>query len=249
MLSKINICNIKINNISMQEAIERIELLFEKNEQAIVVTPNIDHIIKLQRDEEFRKIYEEASLVLCDGVPLIWASKFLGNLIKERINGTDLFVRLCKVASEKKYKLFFLGGRPGASLKASEILKYKHPDIQIAGVYSPPLGFENDKAENDKIIKLIKDANPDILFVGLGTPKQEKWIYKHKDEYQVPVSIGIGVSFELVSGMVKRAPIWMQRAGLEWLWRLMMEPKRLWKRYLVDDMKFFWLVLKQKMRK
>jgi N-acetylglucosaminyldiphosphoundecaprenol N-acetyl-beta-D-mannosaminyltransferase len=203
--------------------------------------------MKLQNDAEFRQIYDNASLVLADGMPLIWASKFLGTSLKEKISGSDLFPKLCKVAAEKGYRLFFMGGRPGAALKAAEVLRDRYPDIQIVGTYSPPFGFENDREENDKIVRAIKNAKPDILFVGLGAPKQEKWIYKYRNDYQVPMSIGVGVSFEFVSGMVKRAPLWMQRVGLEWFWRLMMEPKRLWKRYLVDDPVFFWLVLKQKL--
>lgn len=230
----------------MQEAIGAIGVLTEQRKHAYAVTPNVDHIVKVQTDPEFAGIYRNASLVLPDGKPLLWAAKFLGTPLKEKISGSDLFPELCEVATERGHKLFFLGGRPGAALKAAEVLKNKYPNIQIVGVNSPSFGFEDDKAENARIIKMIKDAKPDILFVGLGAPKQEKWIYRHYKEFNVPMSIGIGVTFEFVSGMVKRAPLWMQKAGLEWFWRLMMEPKRLWKRYLVDDMKFFWLVLRQK---
>jgi exopolysaccharide biosynthesis WecB/TagA/CpsF family protein len=210
------------------------------------VTPNVDHIIKLQKDEEFQQIYRDASLVLADGMPLLWAAKFLGTPLKEKISGSDLFPKLCTVAAEKGYKVFFLGGRQGAAQKAAEALKMKHNALQVVRCYSPAFGFENSENENKKIVGMIKEARPDILFVGLGAPKQEKWIYKYRNQYQVPVSIGIGVSFEFVAGMVKRAPFCMQKIGLEWFWRLMMEPKRLWKRYLVDDLKFFGLVFKQK---
>jgi len=230
----------------MQETVEEIDYLIKQKAQVFAVTPNVDHIVKLQSDAELRRAYENASLVLADGIPIMWAAKFLGAPLKEKISGSDLFPKLCEVATEREYRLFFLGGRPEAALKAAEILRNRHAKIQIVGTYSPPFNFENDKVENDKIVRMIKDSKPDILFVGLGAPKQEKWIYRHKDEYQVPVSIGIGASFEFISGMVKRAPLWMQKAGLEWFWRLVMEPRRLWKRYLVDDMKFFWLVLRQK---
>ena len=246
MPNKINLCNIKIDNFSMQETVEEIDYLIKQKAQVFAVTPNVDHIVKLQSDAELRRAYENASLVLADGIPIMWAAKFLGAPLKEKISGSDLFPKLCEVATEREYRLFFLGGRPEAALKAAEILRNRHAKIQIVGTYSPPFNFENDKVENDKIVRMIKDSKPDILFVGLGAPKQEKWIYRHKDEYQVPVSIGIGASFEFISGMVKRAPLWMQKAGLEWFWRLVMEPRRLWKRYLVDDMKFFWLVLRQK---
>ncbi len=243
---RINICGIEINNISMQEAIESIERLIIERKRGFITTANLDHIAKLQKDAEFREIYKNATLVVADGMPLLWGAAFLGTPLKEKVSGSDIFPRLCAVAAEKGYKLFFLGGRPGAVLKASEVLKTKYPTIQFAGVYSPPYGFEQDEVKNRKIVEMIKDAKVDILFVGLGAPKQEKWIYRYKDEYQVPVSIGVGASFEFVSGIIKRAPRWMQKTGLEWCWRLLMEPKRLWKRYLIDDMKFFWLILKQK---
>jgi N-acetylglucosaminyldiphosphoundecaprenol N-acetyl-beta-D-mannosaminyltransferase len=132
---------------------------------------------------------------------------------------------------------------------AAKALKDKYTDINIVGLYCPPFGFEKDTNENARIIEMIRKADPDILFVGLGAPKQEKWIYAHRHDFKVPVSIGIGAGFEFVSGMVKRAPKWMQGIGMEWLWRLAQEPGRLWKRYLVDDMSFFWLVLKQRFKK
>jgi len=245
-MSRIDICGIRIDNVSFKETIGKIEGFISDRSNVYAVTPNIDHIVKLQMNEEFRNIYSGASLVLADGMPVIWASKFLGTPLKERISGADLFTRLCAAAAEKRYKVFFLGGREGAASGACEALRKRYPDIQIAGFYSPPFGFENDENENVKIVNMVKAANPDILFVGLGAPKQEKWIYSHYKELRVPVSIGIGAAFEFVSGMVKRAPRWMQKAGLEWLWRLLMEPGRLWKRYLVEDMRFFWLVLKQK---
>jgi N-acetylglucosaminyldiphosphoundecaprenol N-acetyl-beta-D-mannosaminyltransferase len=238
---------IKINNVNFDEAISIIEDFIEAKNTHYVVTPNSDHIVIASKDEEFREICKNAHLVLADGMPVLWAAWFLGMPLKEKISGSDLFPRLCRVAAKKGYKLFFLGGRPGAAFKTSEMLKDKYPKIQIVGLYSPPFGFENDVAQNDKIVEMIKDSKPDILFVGLGAPKQEKWIYKHKEKYQVPVSIGIGASFELASGVLRRAPLWMQKAGLEWFWRFLMEPKRLWKRYFLEDMKFIWLVFRQKL--
>ena len=247
-MSKVNILGVSIDNVDWDEALFRISEFIKGPKFSFVVTPNIDHIVKIQHDPEFGMIYKNASLVLADGMPIIWASRFLGTPLKERISGADLFPKLCAAAAKKGHKLFFLGGREGAAAGAAQILKEKYPEIKITGYYCPPFGFENDHDENAKIIKTIKDAKPDILFVGLGAPKQETWIYKYKDECGVPVSIGVGVTFEFIAGMVKRAPLWMQKSGLEWLWRLMMEPRRLWRRYLVDDMRFFWLVARQKMK-
>ena len=237
-----------IDNLSFNEALEQINNLILQRKNAYVVTPNADHVVQLQNDKFFSEIYKYADLVLADGMSLIWASKFLKTSLKEKISGSDIFPELCRISAQKAYRLFFLGGKPGAAEKSSEKFKKKYPNIIISGTYCPPYGFENVKTENKKIIKILRNTKPDILFVGLGAPKQEKWIYRYKDEYQVPVSIGIGGCFEFESGIIERAPKWMQNNGLEWLWRLVKEPKRLWKRYLVDDMKFFYMVLKQKFR-
>lgn len=240
MSERIRIFGVSIDNLTFQEVFDKINNFIRvKLAHHYIVTPNVDHIVKLQKDPEFRQIYEKASLVLADGMPLVWASRLLAVPIMEKVSGSDLLPRLCEVAAERGYRLFFLGGREGAALRTAEKLKDKYPSIQIVGILSPPFGFENNKQENEKVIKIIKDASPDILFVGLGAPKQEKWIYKHKEEYNVPVSVGIGITFEYVSGMVKRAPVWMQKTGLEWLYRLIQEPGRLWKRYLVEDIFFF----------
>ena len=244
---QIKLLGTKLDNLTLTDVLQRVEDFITEKKTAYIVTPNVDHIIRLRKDPEFREIYEHADLVLTDGAIIPWAACFLGAPLKESISGVDLFPRLCEIASQRGWRLFFLGGREGAADKAAQVLRNKYQGLDIVGTYCPPLGFEKDNAENINIVRMIKAAKPDIIFVGLGAPKQEKWIYRYRSQYQVPVSIGIGVSFEFISGIVKRAPLWMRKAGLEWFWRLMMEPRRLWKRYLVDDMQFFWLVLKQKM--
>jgi len=245
---KIDIANILIDNVTFDETIEKIESLIQNKQPSLIVTPNADHIVRLHKDELFLEIYKAADLVLADGMSLIYASKLLKTPFKEKISGSDLFPLLCKVAAEKGYRLFFLGGRPGACSTAAEKMKEKYNDLIIAGTYSPPFGFENDINEMEKINEMIKLDKPDILFVGLGAPKQEKWIYQNYNDIGVPVSIGVGVTFEFYSGMVKRAPEWMQKHGLEWFWRLMKEPGRLWKRYLIEDTAFIWLIMKQKFK-
>jgi len=244
---KVMIAGVEIDNITMDQTLSFIEELIQKRKVSYIVTPNVDHIIKLQRDLEFRKVYREAACVLPDGMPILWAGKFLGTPLKEKISGSDLVPRLCEIAAQKEYRLFFLGGRPGAADKAKERLSKRLPSLNVAGVYSPPFGFEKNDEENEKIAKMIKENAPDILLVGLGAPKQEKWIYQHYKKLEIPISMGVGVTFEFVAGMVKRAPYWMQTSGLEWFWRLMMEPRRLWKRYLVEDMQFFRLIVAQKL--
>ncbi len=211
-----------------------------------VITPNVDHIVKLNKNPSYRKVYDEAALNLADGVPVMWAAKFLGTPLKDKISGSDLLPVMCKVAAEKGYRLFFMGGRVGAADQAAVEFCTRFPGLQIVGTYCPPFGFEKDDAENTKIVNMIRDAKPDILFVGLGAPKQENWILRFLHQYNVPISIGVGASFEFAAKMVKRAPVWMQKAGLEWFWRILMEPKRLWRRYFIEDMQFFPLLLKQK---
>jgi N-acetylglucosaminyldiphosphoundecaprenol N-acetyl-beta-D-mannosaminyltransferase len=247
-MQNIHIASIKIDNLSFDDSLRAIEKQINQKENSFVVTPNVDHIVNLQKDHNFRRIYKEACLVLADGMPLIWASKFLNAPLIERVAGSDLFPELCRISAQKGYRIFLLGGRKGAAVMAKNVLTLRHPDINIVGTYCPDFGFEYEDVENQKIMRIIKKAQPDLLFVGLGSPKQEKWIYKHKDLYNVPVSIGIGVSFEFIAGMVKRAPVWMRNSGLEWFWRLLIEPQKLWKRYLVNDMQFFKLILKQKLR-
>jgi len=246
--NRIAMCGAPIDNVSMNEAIESIETLINERHAAMVVTPNVDHIVKLQRDAELNNIYQKADLILPDGMPILWGAFFLGTPLKEKVSGSDLFLKLCEMSSKRGYRLFFLGGRPTAAVKAAKALQTLYPNLNICGIYSPPLGFEQDQHENKRIIAMINESQPDILFAGLGCPKQEKWIYIHKNACQVPVSIGIGASFEFVAGLVKRAPVWMRQAGLEWFWRFLQEPKRLWRRYFIEDMSYFWLLLKQKMR-
>lgn len=182
-----------------------------------------------------------------DGVSLLWSAKFLQTPLNGRVNGTDLFETLCAIAQQKGLKIFFLGGRPKAGEAAKETLLARHPGLKIVGTHCPPYGFESNSKELALINSKIKAAAPDILFVGLGAPKQEYWIYANYQQLGVPISVGIGVSFELVANMVQRAPVWMQKWGLEWLFRLIVEPNRLWKRYIMGNPQFIWLVIKQRL--
>jgi N-acetylglucosaminyldiphosphoundecaprenol N-acetyl-beta-D-mannosaminyltransferase len=241
-----NIHGVGVDKFSFEQVIKLItDHLDGKREPEFVVTPNAQHVVTFQKDGFFRRIYSNAFLAVPDGVPLLWAAKLLGTPLRGRVNGTDLFERLCAVSAEKGFKIFLLGGRPGAATAVAALLQNRHPDLSIVGTYCPPYGFERSPRELAQIRDSIRTSKPDILFVGLGAPKQEKWIYKNYKNLNVPISIGIGVSFELVAGTVKRAPKLMQKAGLEWLFRLWMEPRRLWKRYIIGNTVFVWLVLKQ----
>lgn len=243
-MGKIEFLNTMIDNITMEEAINKIDELIQKKKSTYIVTPNVDHIVRLEKDVEFKDAYNNAELVLADGMPLIWISKYLGTPIVEKISGSDLLPKVCEMASKKSYKVFFLGAAPGVAEKAAKNLQNKFDGLNICGYYSPKLGFENDEIEILNIIEKINNCNPDILALALGTPKQEKFIYKYKDKVNAKVTLNIGAAIDFEAGKVKRAPKWMQNFGLEWFYRLCKEPERLFKRYLIDDMKIIKIVFK-----
>lgn len=242
-MSRVSILGLYIDNYTMQEALDKIAGHVEKRRFSYAVTPNVDHIIKARHDSEFRHVYERADLVVADGVPLLWASRVLGDPLKERIAGADLFERTCELAAERGYSVYLLGGNPGSAWKACKRLSARLPELQIAGWDCPPYGFGGDVAENLKVQARIRESHADILFLGLGTPKQEKWVSIYGNGTGAAFAVGVGGSFSFVAGEISRAPLWMQHGGLEWLWRLLKQPRHLWKRYLVDDIPFFYLLL------
>lgn len=242
---RIEMMGVRFDNLDMDGTLDRIEQLIEKSTPALVVTPNVDHVLRAHSDSIFADLLRHADMVLADGQPLVWASRLLGKPLRQRVAGSDLFPLLCGRAAEKGYRVFFMGGDPGAAEAAADVLRARYPNLIVAGTNCPPYGFEKDAAEDRRTVEAVKAARPDILFVGLGSPKQELWIARHLQEMAVPVSIGVGISFSFIAGQVKRAPRWMRRASLEWLHRLCCEPRRLWKRYLIRGPKFAPLVLRE----
>ena len=241
----VRLFGISIHNVTMDQAVETIKQWVEEDGKHIVTTPNVDHIVQLHQNEEFVAAYQEASLIVPDGMPLVWASRFLGKPLKERICGTDLFSRVCQLAQEKGFRVFFLGGKLEDPSSAMGRLQQQFPQLSIAGHYAPPFGFEKDPAENHKIVQLIGEAKTDILFIAVGAPKQEKWVAAHKDVLDFKAALCVGSALDCLTGVEKRAPRWMQKNSLEWFWRLMQDPKRLWKRYLIRDLAFLGIFLKE----
>lgn len=241
-MSKVNILNVSIDNCTMSELLEKLGY------GGVVFTPNVDHIIKLQKDREFYRIYHTADYLVCDSQLIVYASKFLGQPLQEKISGSDLFPAFYQhYKNDKSVKIFLLGGPRGAAETACENINQKVGRKMVVGYYSPPFGFEKDEAECQKIVDKIDNSEATVLAVGLGAPKQEKWIYNHKSKLEkVKLFFAVGATIEFEAGSCSRAPKWMSEAGLEWLYRLLREPKRLWKRYLIDDLPFFLLILKQK---
>lgn len=230
----------------MSEAIHRVDELIKRRENSYVVTPNLDHIVMIEKDLLFKEVYDNASLVLTDGQPLIWISKFLKNPIIEKVSGSDFFPKLCELAAQKGYSIFILGAAEGIADKATENLCKKHPGLNIAGTYSPNLGFEKNSEELNIIYSMIEKANPEILALALGSPKGEKFIYQNREFINVPVSVQIGATIDFEAGNVSRAPKWMSNCGLEWLYRTLREPKRLAKRYWNDAIRIIPIIKKHK---
>lgn len=245
-MSRMKFMNTEIDNLTMEEALDAIDVLIQKKKNAYVVTPNVDHIVQLEKDKELQDVYANADLILTDGKPLLWIAKYYKTPIKEKVSGSDLFPRLCELAAKKGYRMFFLGAAEGVAAKVAENLKKRFRGLQVVDTYSPPYGFEKDVAEIDKIMKKVHAAQPDILIVGLGCPKQEKFVYRFREQLNVPISLGLGASLDFEAGNVKRAPKWMADHGLEWLFRITQDPKRMAKRYLVDDRKILGMAFKYK---
>lgn len=243
-LHKQPLLNTWVNNLNMQTAVKTICEFIQKNQKSYVVAVNVDVIIKIEEDPLLKKVVDEADLVLVDGKPLVWISKLHKRPIVEKISGSDLVPILCEAGSKKGYSFFIIGGGDGVAQEAKKNLEKKLPGIRIVGAYAPPFGFENDEEELDKINAMITEAHPDVLIACFGCPKQEKWIYENYGKYDAKVSVCAGATVDFMAGTVKRAPRWMSDHGFEWFYRFLQEPRRMFKRYFVDDLKILWLMKK-----
>jgi len=241
----VELFGLRISCMDRSEVFARIGEQIARRIPGIVVTPNVDHICRCHVDSLFRDAYAFAFLALPDGVPIMWAAKLLGKPLKEKLSGSDMVPLLAEYAANHGHTVFFLGAAEGVAEEAKDELLRRFPRLQVKGVYSPPLNFERDECENTRVIEMLKSAAPDICFIALGSPRQEIWMHRHCGLSGIPVMIGIGAGLDFIAGRVKRAPVLLQRSGLEWLWRLCMEPRRLWRRYLVEDSVFFALVWRE----
>lgn len=225
-------------NFSMKESIGFILDEIMSHRGGWVITPNLDILRRWVKDADFREMANHASLFVADGMPIIWISYILDSKLPERVAGSDLFVNLCKELSHKRKSVLFLGGATGAAEGAADYFRIHFPELRVCQPYVPPFGFEKNEEEFEKIKKTITYQKPDVVFVGLGCPKQEYLINRLHIDFPKIWFLGVGVSFSFISGDVKRAPLYIQRFGLEWLHRFLQEPKRLAKRYFIDDFPF-----------
>jgi len=248
MNQKIELFGIEFDNLTIEEVKDFITNFIKNGQKGYIVTPNAYHMVLLKKDEEFKKAYKNAKVVLADGNAIIWTSKLLGLPLKAKCSGSDLFIEICKIAAHFNKNIFLLGGMNNSEKIAEQKLRNLFPNINIVS-YSPPFGFENDEKEGKKIIGMINNYNIGILFICVGPPKSEKWIYKNIDKLKVSLVCCFGAALDFFAGTKKRAPVWMQKIGLEWFWRLIQEPKRLWKRYLIGNTIFIFLVIEELLKK
>ena len=202
-----------------------------------IAATSMHGIVEAQRDPAFKKTLNSTDLVVPDGMPLVWLGRRAGCHLPRRVYGPDLMLAFCEQTAGRGYRHFFYGGEPGVPERLAESLKCRFPAMEVCGTFSPPFRPLNEE-EDREIGNMVSSAAPDVLWVGLGTPKQERWMREHRDGLNVPVLVSVGAAFDFLSGKRSQAPSWMREHGLEWLFRLVQEPRRLWRRYLVDGLRF-----------
>ena len=241
MNKRIEMMGCKIDNLSMEETLQTIEGFIRSGKPHQHVVVNVDKLVKASRDPELRQIINDCALINADGMPVVWASRLLGKGLKERVAGVDLFDALMARAAQKSWRVFLLGAHEEVVSGVCRLYQKKHPNLPFAGYRN---GYWKPEEEAG-VVEQIKAANADLLFVAISSPKKEQFLGKYQDDMQIPFAMGVGGTFDVVVGKVKRAPVWMQKSGLEWFYRFLQEPRRMFKRYFIDDMAFFGLLMKE----
>ena len=246
MHEKVNILGVQISSISNNNLLAAFtQHILHKQKKQICITP-VNSLLAAIKSEQVKNIYNNADYVLCDGMPIKWASSFLNTPIVERITGLDLLPNLVALCAKHDFSIFLLGASPGVGDKLKEVILTSYPQAKVVGVYVPPFMSTFTADENNKMITAVNAASPDVLLVSLTAPKQDVWIAENKHALNATLMLGIGGAFEVMAGLAKRAPKWVQKAGLEWLYRFMQEPKRLFRRYFIEAPLFIPLIIKQK---
>ena len=238
------ILNTYVNAMSMDETVDAVEEMIERRVPVQHVVINALKVNLMRKDENLRKIVNECPLINADGASIVLAAKMLKIPLKERVAGFDLFVRLVQEASDKNYKIYLFGAREEVVKKVKAIFERKYPTLQIVGYRN---GYFTE-ADEPEIVKNMAESGADMMFVAFSSPKKEYWIRRYLKELNMPFVMGVGGSFDVIAGTTKRAPLWMQKCGMEWFYRFIQEPGRLWKRYLVGNVSFMIYVLQYKMR-
>ncbi len=231
---------VSIDCLSEAQTIDLLATRSKAGMGSFVVTVNLDHLRRCRKDSDYRALVAGSDIVVADGMPLVWASRMQGgNQLPERVAGSSMMFGMCERAAKDGLSIFLLGGYPeGVAKEAGDALMVRYPGLQIAGTHCPEFGFENDAEKMETISKMLQEASPDIVYVALGSPKQEVLIRALRDVLPNAIWVGIGISLSFATGEVQRAPVWIQKLGIEWLHRLVQEPKRLFRRYIIDGIPF-----------
>jgi N-acetylglucosaminyldiphosphoundecaprenol N-acetyl-beta-D-mannosaminyltransferase len=235
---RISLMEMPIDSTTEQEVVDAVGEAVTRGRGGWVITPNLDHLRLFRSSDDVRRHFENADLVVADGMPLVWASRIQDTPLPERVAGSDLIWSLTKEAERRQASIYLVGGNPGSAEQAGEILRERAPGVEIAGTDCPPMGFESSPGEVDSLAERLDRSEPDIVYVGLPLDKQVALIPRLRRVVPSAWFLGLGISFSFVSGEVRRASGWMQRTGLEWVHRLMQEPRRLFRRYLIDGLPF-----------
>ena len=242
--SRVNVLGVGVSAVNIPMALRVIEQWIRDGEQHYVCVTGVHGVMESQRDEHLKRIHNASGLTVPDGMPLVWLSRMAGRAEVERVYGPDLMLALCREAVQKGYTNFLYGGIEGVPERLAPALERRFPGLRIVGTYSPPLR-ELTEEEDTHVVRMLNEAAPDIVWVGLSTPRQERWMAAHLGRLRASVMIGVGAAFDFHTGRVRQAPRWVQRSGLEWLFRLSQEPGRLWRRYLVNNPRFVYGVFLQ----
>jgi len=245
---RVQVGPVLVDRVTFTEALDAVTDLVERRRGGTVFTPNVDHVVMASEDDRFRCAYAGVDLSLADGMPVVWASRALGAPLPERVAGSDLCAPLMRRAAEKGWRVYLFGGGRGSAKRAASRLRAAYPDLKIVGTASPRVDMSEPAAQRRAALDAISAVAPDLVLVGLGAPKQELWIHESAAALAPAVLLGIGASIDFLAGNAHRAPEWMSTAGLEWLYRLAREPRRLWRRYLVRDPRFLGILLAQIVR-
>ncbi len=239
---RIEVMGVPVDNLSMEETLSMIENKIAEGKPVQHVVVNAAKIVETNKNPQLKSIIESCEIVNADGQAVVWAAKILGNPLKERVAGIDLMQALVKRASEKNWGIYFFGAKQEVLDKVIARYREEFPTLRIAGARNGYYKLE----EEANIAREISESNAQILFVAISSPKKEIFLSKHLNAMNVPFVMGVGGSFDVVAGLTKRAPLWMQQMGLEWLFRLLQEPRRMWRRYIIGNTEFIWLLLKYK---
>jgi len=245
MSERITMMGCHIDNLTMEGTLQRIEQFIHSGQPHQHVVVNVDKLVKADRDPELRRIINECALINADGMPVVWASRLLGKPLKERVAGVDLFEALMARSAEKGWRVFLLGAREEVVSGVKDKYLVKYPGLVIAGYRN---GYWKPEEEAG-VVEQIQAAKADLLFVAISSPKKEHFLGRYQAQMKIPFAMGVGGTFDVAIGRVKRAPLWMQRSGLEWFYRFLQEPRRMFKRYFVDDTGFLWLLIKEAFRR